>query len=90
MSGSDSGELEYAEYDGANEGEGDIRGDNAQSADHSHWRLPGSRRAALTFNINKAFPGKKVSVPAYPLCAPPKPGSPTWLKTREINALKSP
>ena len=38
--------LEHAEHDGADEGEGDIRGYNAQSADDESWEYsPGSRRA---------------------------------------------
>lgn len=32
--------LEHAEHDGADESEGDIRGDNAQSADESHGKTP--------------------------------------------------
>ena len=32
--------LEHAEHNGADEGEGDIRGNNAQSADESHGNAP--------------------------------------------------
>jgi len=35
--------LEHAEYDGADKGEGDIRGHNAQSGDErtkGHWKPP--------------------------------------------------
>ena len=32
--------LEHAEHDGADEGEGNIRGNNAQSADESHGNTP--------------------------------------------------
>jgi hypothetical protein len=83
--------LEYAEHDGADEGESDIRGYNAQFADEWHGRTPlvhvVPAHNALGSN---AFPAEKVSVAVtsrqLDRARPPA----TWLKISESNALKSP
>ncbi len=59
--------LEHAEYDGADKGECDIRGDNAQSADERTDEVIGNAPwftslPALTLKASKPFPAEKVSV----------------------------
>jgi hypothetical protein len=44
----------------------------------------------LTLKASKAFPAKKVSFPVRCPYSTGGTGLPTWLKTREINALMSP
>ena len=69
--------LEHAEHDGADEGECDIGGDNAQSADQStirHWQISGvTSLPAPTPLARKAFHAKKVSL-AVPPSSPDLPG----------------
>jgi hypothetical protein len=89
-----TGVLEHAEYDGADKGEGEIRGNNAQSADQrakGHFQTS-QVRVAVRHNdqTNNGFPAKKVSVAVYPLHLGAAQSPPTWLKTREIKALMSP
>jgi hypothetical protein len=59
-----TGSLDNAEHDGSDEGERDIRGDNAQSADESHGNtLPWFTSCPhITLKVSKAFPAEKVSV----------------------------
>ena len=45
---------------------------------------------AVNVKASKAFPAKKVSVPVYPDLSTAGDTRPSWLKSREINALKSP
>ena len=45
---------------------------------------------AINVKASKAFPAKKVSVPVYPDLSTAEEPRPSWLKSREINALKSP
>src|SRR5207245_195026 len=65
-----SSSLEHAEHNGADKGEGDIRGYNAQSADESHGNAPLVHVVpAITQHASKAFPAQKVSVtvgPSFP------------------------
>jgi hypothetical protein len=87
--------LDHAEYDGADNGEGKIRGDNAQfAAERTHPRHGETSlvHVAVRDNveISKPFPAEKVSLAA--LSRPHDPGAlpATWLKNSENNALKSP
>jgi hypothetical protein len=86
--------LEKPEHDRADEGDCDIRSNNAQSADESHESplyLTPVPALTVRFNVeaNKAFPGEKVSFAALSRFSPARSPS-AWLKNREINALKSP
>jgi hypothetical protein len=83
--------LEHAEHDGADEGESDIRGYNAQFADEWHGRTPLVHVVPAHNALgSKAFPAEKVSV-AVGSRHPHRARSPaTWLKISESNALKSP
>ena len=45
---------------------------------------------ALTIKASKAFPAKKVRFPVRCPLSTAGTGPDSWLKTREINALKSP
>jgi hypothetical protein len=45
---------------------------------------------AINAKASKAFPAKKVSVPVYLHLSTAEERGQSWLKTREINALKSP
>ena len=57
--------LEHAEHDGADKGKGDIRGNNAQSADESHGERSLVHVAArCNAETSKSFPREKVSVAA--------------------------
>src|ERR1700710_1619599 len=60
--------LDDAEHDCSDEGEGDISGDNAQSADESHGNsLPWfTSYPHITHKASKAFPAEKVSVAVAP------------------------
>jgi hypothetical protein len=89
--------LEHAEHDGADKGECDIRGDNAQSADErtdeGHWEL--SLLTSLTSlpanaEVSKPFRAEKVSAAVSPWLLHRAAASATWLKKCEFNALKSP
>jgi hypothetical protein len=58
--------LEHAEYDGADKGDGHIRGDNAQSADERteerHWEISLVHVAAHTnTKVSEPFRAEKVS-----------------------------
>jgi hypothetical protein len=54
--------LEHTEHDGADEGECDIRGNNAQSTDESHWECSLVHVAArFNHEANRPFPLEKVS-----------------------------
>jgi hypothetical protein len=54
--------LEHAEHDRANKGQGDIRGNNAQSVDQSHEKTSLVHIAARgNAEANKGFPPEKVS-----------------------------
>src|SRR6266852_3130266 len=83
------GALEHAEHDRADKSECDIRGNNAQSADESHGNAPWfTSLPAVTRKLAKRSGRKKsapLSIPAVSTAA----SRPTWLKSREINALKS-
>ena len=59
-----TGSLDDAEHDGSDEGERDIRGDYAQSADESHGHSSPLVHVvlAITREASKAFPAEKVSV----------------------------
>jgi hypothetical protein len=62
--------LEHAEYDGADKGEGEIRGNDAQSADErakGHFQSSHASLSALMQGANNGFPAEKVSVAVYPL-----------------------
>jgi hypothetical protein len=83
--------LEHAEHDGADEGQRDIRGYNAQFADEWHGRTPLVHVVpAHNAQSQQAFPTEKVSVAVDSPTSPPRPAPATWLKISEINALKSP
>jgi hypothetical protein len=83
--------LEQAQHDRADKGESSIRGNHAQSADprcdRSHGGTPVTLRLAVGVLIrinrhhSRALPRKKDSAAVRALQ--------TWLKTREINMLKS-
>jgi len=87
--------LEHAEYDGADKGDRQVRGNDAQSADQRTHE--GHREislvhvlARLNAESSKAFQAEKVSPAALFLIVQALELPPTWLKTRKINALKSP
>src|SRR6266436_5937695 len=63
-----TGSLDDAEHDGSDEGERDVRGNNAQSADESHGNsLPWFTSCPhITPKASKAFPAQKVSVAVTP------------------------
>jgi hypothetical protein len=83
--------LEHPEHDGADKGERKIRGNNAQLAGESHGKPPWfSSQVVVTHEASNAFPPEKVSLAALFAGSGSAAGSATWLKTREINALKSP
>lgn len=83
--------LEDAEHDGSDKGEGNVGGDNAQSADESHGSAPFVHVVPQsTLDTSKPFPTKKVRFPVRCPLSTGGTGSGLWLKTREINALKSP
>ena len=90
-----TGSLEHAEHDGADEGEGNVRGNNAQFADEwtheGHWEYSlGSRRARKERRrLAKRSRPKKAGLLSIPVVHS-RPPRATWLKTRKINALKSP
>ena len=50
------GRLEHAEHDGADKGESDVGGDNAQSADHGHGNAPFIHVVAKTIKVSSVFP----------------------------------
>ena len=88
---------EHAEHDRADKGESDIRGDDAQSADQGtkgHWQtsqihfgvhdLP-----AVTRKLAGRSTPKKSALLSIRGCRCALFRA-TWLKSREINALKSP
>jgi hypothetical protein len=87
--------LEHAEHDGADKGDCQIRGNDAQSA---HQRThEGHQEISLVhvtarFNAeaSKAFQAEKVSPAASSLTIGHMEPPPKWLKTRENNALMSP
>jgi hypothetical protein len=83
--------LEHAQHDRADKGEGDTRGNYAQSADESHGKTPWfTSLLALTKNSSKSFPAEKVSAAVYLWLPSRSEPLATWLKSREIKALKSP
>ena len=59
---------EHTEHDGADKGEGDIRGNNAQPADDEVYGNAPLVYVVPAINVkaSKAFPAKKVSVPVPP------------------------
>jgi hypothetical protein len=86
--------LEQAEYDRADKGKRGIRGNNAQFADK---RTQGHRETSVVHVVarinrqaSKRFPPEKVSAAVHPRISTSRGTSATWLKSREINALKSP
>ncbi|WP_426436225.1 hypothetical protein [Bradyrhizobium genosp. P] len=86
--------LDNAENDGADEGERDVRGHNAQLAQQRtrevHWDAPLVHNAArINDKASKTFPAKKVSAAVPPGISMLAPGSAAWLRTHEFNALKS-
>jgi hypothetical protein len=83
--------LEHPQHDGADEGDYEICGHNAHSVDQRHEKSPCfTSLPALTLKASKPFRTEKVSFAVTRVirsdAAPPS----TWLKTRKINALKSP
>ena len=68
------GSLEHAEDNGANEGESDIRSNNAQSPDERTYgplgTLPWFTSARQEHQGSKAFPAQKVSVAVPPALLP--------------------
>jgi hypothetical protein len=87
--------LEHAEHDGADKGDSQIGGNNAQSADqrtHEGHREISLVHVTARFNAeaSKAFQAEKVSPAALFLFVQTLEPHPTWLKTRKNNALKSP
>jgi hypothetical protein len=87
--------LEHAKHDGADKGDCQIRGNNAQSADqrtHEGHREISLVHVTARFNAetSKAFRAEKVSPAASSLTVQALEPPPTWLKTRENNALMSP
>jgi hypothetical protein len=78
--------LDHAEHDGADEGERDIGGNNAQSADDSHGNSPWFTPLPDNHENSKAFPERKSALLTIALFPQAEP----WLKLRKINALKSP
>jgi hypothetical protein len=83
--------LEHAEHDGADKGECEISGNNAQSADEAHGKSPWfTSLPVVTLEPSSAFPPKKVSLAVHPGDVHSMEPPATWLKICEINALKSP
>jgi hypothetical protein len=81
-------ELEHAEHDGADKGECDISGNNAQSAGQSHGKPLAVHVAARSnARAGKPFQPEKSALLSIPISTA-KPQA-TWLKIREINPLKS-
>ena len=87
--------LEHAEHDGADKGDCQIRGNDAQPADQRTHE--GHREISLVHvtarsntESSKAFQAEKVSPAALFLTVETLEPPPTWLKSRENNALKSP
>jgi hypothetical protein len=86
-----SAPLEYAEHDGSDEGECDIGGNDAHSVDQSHRNAPWlTTLPALNVQPYQGVPGEKSQVPCLSGMSTGRESGPTWLKSREINALKSP
>jgi hypothetical protein len=64
--------LEHAEHDRANKGQGDIRGNNAQSVDQSHEKTSLVHIAARgNAEANKGFPPEKSALLSRAASAPP-------------------
>jgi hypothetical protein len=87
--------LEHAEHNGADKRNCQIRGNNAQPADqrtHEGHREISLIHIVARFNAetSKAFQAEKVSAAALLLTLKTLEPPPTWLKTRENNALMSP
>src|SRR5260370_29197755 len=84
------GALDHAEHDRADKSDCDIRGNNAQSADESHGNAPWfTSLPAVTRKLaNRSTPKKSALLPVPAVHCLEQPA--TWLKSREINALKSP
>jgi hypothetical protein len=86
--------LEHAEDDGADKGEGDVRGHHAQSADErteGHRNSPEltSLPAVSAQNSNARF-AKKGRLAVYPPYLGAAQSRDSWLKSREIKTLMSP
>ncbi|WP_210161373.1 hypothetical protein, partial [Bradyrhizobium yuanmingense] len=82
--------LNHPEHDGADEGHGEVGGDNAQSAGERHEVGPSVRvawRAALMVNRKSLFEKVRLAVARHR--QQPVPLRPVWLKNTEINTLKS-
>ena len=66
--------LEHAEHDGADKGEGEISGDNAQFADESHGRPPWfTSLSALTSKLANRSRRKKSAL--LSITTPPRRGA---------------
>ncbi len=80
---------DHAEHDGAAKRKGKISGNNVQFADEIHGETSLVHVAArINGQTSNPFPTKKVSLADLlpPVHCTGRPA--TWLKTREINALK--
>jgi hypothetical protein len=82
--------LDHAEHDGADEGDGEVRGDNAQFPGKGHEVAPCTRapwRVAVI--VNRKWRREKVSLAVARAGSSFGAGEPVWLKNTEINVLKS-
>jgi hypothetical protein len=82
--------LDHAEHDGADEGDGEVRGDNAQSPGERHEVAPAvappcARASWLTESLFPKKPALLSLVTGRRACE----RGPAWLKKTEINTLKS-
>jgi hypothetical protein len=78
--------AEDAKHYGADKRKRDIRGHDTQPADGHGKLLSFTSLPASNPQFTKRFRAEKVSVAVRA----PRNGNLTWLKTREINILKSP
>ncbi|UPK28831.1 hypothetical protein [Bradyrhizobium sp. 195] len=82
--------LDHAEHDGADEGHGEVRGDNAQSPGERHEVPPSMRTAyARDLMVNRKCLSEKVSLAVAQAGRGFGARRPAWLKNHEINVLKS-
>jgi len=89
------GELDHPKHDGANKGDGCIRGNNAHFADprtqQGHRDISVVHvTARSTLKASNAFPPQKVSLAALLSPLTSREAAATWLKECENKALKSP
>jgi hypothetical protein len=86
--------LDHAEHDGADEGHGEVRGDNAQSPGERHDVAPGMLPLIVrcapdpSWLTESLFPKKSALLSLVPGSRARRRG-PVWLKNTEINMLKS-